>query len=95
MFENFCEQSSEVFERFIKYYYDNQVDDEVSAIINSMLGSLLPFSFGDRNKEEKIKIVGLVKNLMDTNCKKNWNFFSTTVEVKIVVTAIRHLNGKD
>jgi hypothetical protein len=71
-FQHFSEHNSQVFERFIKYYCDNQVDDdEVSAIINSMLGSLLPFSFGDRNREEKIKIMGLVNNLMVKNCKKN------------------------
>ena len=71
-FQHFSEQNSQLFERFIKYYCDNQVDDdEVSAIINSMLGSLLPFSFSDRNREEKIKIVGLVNNLMVKNCKKN------------------------
>ena len=72
-FQHFSEQNSQVFERFIKYYCDNQVDDdEVSAIINFTLRSLLPISFGDRNREEKIKIVGLlVNNLMDKNCKKN------------------------
>jgi broad-specificity NMP kinase len=72
MCSNFYEQSSEVFERFIKYYDDNEDENEVSTIINSMLSSLLPFSFCDRNKEEKITILGLVKNLMNTNCKKEF-----------------------
>jgi adenylate kinase family enzyme len=70
MCSNFNEQSSEVFERFIKYYDDNDNENEVSTIINSMLSSLLPFSFCDNNKEEKITILGLVNNLMNTNYKK-------------------------
>jgi hypothetical protein len=70
MCSNFYEQSSEVFERFIKYYDDNEDENEVCTIINSMLSSSLPFSLSDRNKEEKITILGLVNNLMNTNCKK-------------------------
>lgn len=72
MCSNFYEQSGEVFERFIKYYDDNDNENEMSTIINSMLSSLLPFSFCDNNKEEKITILGLVKNLMNTNCRKEF-----------------------